>query len=364
MQCGIITHYDVHNHGAILQLLALKNVLKKRFNIEAKALQFEKNYDFLGSDLKNKYNISIRSFGYYWDYFKERGISAFYYNFQKRKTLEKFKMTHSLVGKYYTDYANLDYIIIGSDEVFALHTGPTPVFWGHGLPSDRVFSYAGSFGPTTLEDIYRLHCAALASSGLSNMNGVSVRDQNSKEIIYSLTGIDTPVVVDPVLLYGYPDEIAQQKKQLRDKYMIVYAYDKRMNSADEVDNIVSFARRNKLKIVSPGFYHKWADLNVNTDPIELLGWFKYADYVITDTFHGTVMSLITNRPVSTIVRDNSNKLLNLLKEYHLEDRLMKNIATDLPQQFPRPINYIKVNGYVEQRRLDSLKYLQKQINEE
>ena len=43
MKFGIITHYDVHNHGAILQLNALKEFLATR-NIDAQALQFDKNY--------------------------------------------------------------------------------------------------------------------------------------------------------------------------------------------------------------------------------------------------------------------------------------------------------------------------------
>ena len=61
MKIGIITHYDVHNHGALLQLNALIQVLKKEFNAEAKALQYDKNYDFLGVELKAKYVLSFKS---------------------------------------------------------------------------------------------------------------------------------------------------------------------------------------------------------------------------------------------------------------------------------------------------------------
>ena len=65
---GIVTHYDVHNHGAILQLNALVQVLRERYAIEAKALQFDKNYDFLGHKLKAKYDISAKSIGIYVKY--------------------------------------------------------------------------------------------------------------------------------------------------------------------------------------------------------------------------------------------------------------------------------------------------------
>lgn len=60
MRIGIITHYDVHNHGALLQLNALIKILSKQ-GIQAQALQYDKNYDFLGVKLKNKYNISVKS---------------------------------------------------------------------------------------------------------------------------------------------------------------------------------------------------------------------------------------------------------------------------------------------------------------
>ena len=57
MKIGIITHYDVHNHGAILQMNALIKVLRQKFNADAHALQFDENYDFLGRELKAKYDV-------------------------------------------------------------------------------------------------------------------------------------------------------------------------------------------------------------------------------------------------------------------------------------------------------------------
>lgn len=61
MKYGIITHYDVHNHGALLQLNGLKQVLMQQ-GIEAFALQFDKNYDFMGRAMKAKYEVSVKSF--------------------------------------------------------------------------------------------------------------------------------------------------------------------------------------------------------------------------------------------------------------------------------------------------------------
>lgn len=359
---GIITHYDVHNHGAILQLTGLVNVLKKEFAIDAKALQFEKNYDFLGHELKAKYDISLKSVGIYLKYFKENGLAQFLYNFKKKRILDNFKKQYRLIGPYYTECGELDGVIVGSDEVFALHTGPTPVFFGHACPSDKVFSYGGSFGPTTLEDVERLHCHEFVASGLKSMKGLGMRDRNTCEIATALTGKETVSVCDPVILYGYKDEVCNMTAPDIPPYMLLYAYDRRMNDSAETAQIRTYAKKNGLKIVSPGFFHKWVDYNINVDPIELLRYFKFAECVVTDTFHGSVMSIITGRNMAVKLRDNANKLQNLLEEYGLKDKVVSE-DWNLDEILARPINYQAVKTEILRRRNESLEYLRKMIED-
>lgn len=356
MQYGIITHYDVHNHGAVLQLNALSQVLKQNFQIEAKALQFDKNYDFLGIGMKAKYNISLRSAGIYLDYLRHYGLSRTLFNVKKKKLLDDFKRKNRLIGPYYTECGALDGVVVGSDEVFALHTGPSPVFFGHACPSDRVFTYAGSFGPTTLQDIQRLHCEAFVRSGLESMKGLGMRDRNSAEIARELTGKEVPLVADPVILYGYEKEIASFASPGLPPYLLVYAYDRNMNEASEVERIRAFARKKGLKIVSPGFYHAWADYNVNVGPVELLRYFKYAECVVTDTFHGSVMSIITNRNLAVTLRGNGNKLFNLLQEYGLVGRILAD-GRSLEDVCGNDVDYDSVRKEIVRRRAHSMDYL-------
>lgn len=360
MKYGIITHYDVHNHGAILQMNALVKVLNKNFGIEAKALRFDKNYDFMGRELKAKYEFGLKAVGIYFKFMLERGLGAFLFNVKKKKTLDSFKKRESLVGNYYSESEKLDAVVVGSDEVFALHTGPTPVFFGHALPTDKVFSYAGTFGPTTLDDIKKRHCEAFVGGGLNSMVGLGLRDQNSIDIAKSLTDRDATLVVDPVLLYGYEDEIAQMQRPELSKYLLVYAYEKRMNDSAETSKILDFAHRNGLKVVCPGFYHKWADININVDPVELLRYFKYAECVVTDTFHGSVMSIITGRELAVKLRDNSNKLLNLLKEYGLDNRVIDE-EWDLDRLFAMKQDNEFVAREVRRRREESMTFLKQMI---
>ena len=361
MKYGIITHYDVHNHGAILQTNALVKVLEQRFKITAYVLQYTKNYDFLGCDKRDKYEFSIKSIKHYFDYLLSRGLRLFLFNIRKKIIFEKFKKDEKLIGEYYSKCKQLDGVVIGSDEVFALHTGPTPALFGYALPSDKVFSYAGSFGPTKLSDILSLHCIEFVKGGLSGLNGLGMRDQNSINIAEKLTGKKAWLNVDPVLLYGYEKELSQFKP-INKKYILVYAYETRMNNKDEYQNIISFAHKKGLKVICPGFYHKWADKNVNVSPIELLRWFKYAEYVITDTFHGAVLSLITGREMAIKIRDNANKLKNLLMEYKLEHRII-NDNWNLSDIFSSKLDMVKINEEIVSRRKSSMDYLRSMIEQ-
>lgn len=361
MTYGIITHYDVHNHGALLQLNGLKQVLKN-LNIEASALQFDKNYDFMGKAMKAKYDISMKSIGIYLRYLKEKGVACFLYNYKKRKVLNGFRKRAHLIGDYYTECGLLDGVIVGSDEVFALHTGPTPAFFGHALPSNKVFSYGGCFGPTTISDIEKWHCRSFVASGLKTMIGLGMRDQNSIAIAEELTGKKPELVCDPVILYGYKKELQAKERPMKEKYMIVYAYDNRLNEPSEYMHIKKYAKEKGLIIVSPGFFHKWVDKNVNCDPIELLNWFQYSECVVTDTFHGCVMSIITGREMAVKLRDNANKLLNLLEEYGIVDRKLED-DWNLNSIFSKGVNWEKTNQQIIERRASSLDFLKRMIAE-
>ena len=360
MKYGIITHYDVHNHGAILQMNALIKVLKKNFDIDAQALQFDKSYDFMGRQWKVKYELGIKSIGIYIKYLLERGLKIFLFNVKKKGLFEDFKTKENLIGEFYADAKGLDAVVIGSDEVFALHTGPTPVMFGHALPTDKVFTYAGCFGPTKIEDIKRMHCKAFVASGLASMNGLAMRDQNSIEIAKELTGRDSKLVVDPVILYGYEKELAKLDDPKLPKYLLVYAYETRMNAPEETQKIIKYAHSHGLMVVCPGFYHEWADININVDPVELLRYFKYADWVVTDSFHGCVMSIITGRELAVKLRDNGNKLLNLLQEYGLIDRVIDD-SWNIETIFTRKQNNEFVVKEVTRRRAESMAYLKEMI---
>lgn len=360
MKYGIITHYAVHNHGASLQLNALKKVLKQDFDIDARALQFETNYDFAEKSVKEKHQISIHSIGYFLNYIRERGVRIFVFNLLKKRLFCRFNAQEKLIGPHSNACEHLDAVVVGSDEVFSLFAGPTPEFFGYNLPSKKVFSYAGCFGPTTIEDVRRVHCEEFVKNGLNSMVGLSMRDQNSIAVAKEFTGKVAELVVDPVILYGYKDELTKQTSPRLPKYILVYAYESRLNDPKEYQAIQDYAHSNGMIVVCPGFYHRWADKNINTDPVELLRYYKYAECVVTDTFHGCVLSIITGRDMAVRLRNNTNKLLNLMKEYGIDDRAIDD-NWNLTKIFSRKVNWNAVNVQVEKRRAASKDFLKRMV---
>ena len=136
-----------------------------------------------------------------------------------------------------------------------------------------------------------------------------------------------------------------------------------MNDEAEIKKIKNFARKNKLKVVSAGYYHKWCDKCVDASPVDLLGYFKYAKYVVTDTFHGSVMSLITNANFAAKIRGNKNKLYDLLERFDLSGQVVEDFGI-LEKIFADEIDYKKVNDLMDNFRKSSLEYLNSCLNME
>lgn len=367
MKAGIITHYDVHNHGAHLQMYALVQILKL-FNYDAKALRFRKNYDFMGGErIEGKYSISVKSLPIYLKYLVQNGFSQTMYNYEKRKILSKFREEQEIIGEYYSEAKELDVVVIGSDEIFSIEAGPNPWYYGIGIPCSKQISYAASFGPTTIKLIKEHNVGALVEAGIKHLNSISVRDKNSSDIVYHYTGKYPDIVCDPVLLYGFPEEQNDEifsafKKECKEEYCIVYSYDYNMNDELTVRAIREYARKRNLKIYSVAYYHKWCDKNIQVAPLDIFKWFANAKMVFTDTFHGSVISLTSGTQFISQIRGNANKLSFLLEQYGVSERKVKDFSY-IEKIAETPINYKIVDKTILKIRQDSMTYLKKALGE-
>ena len=194
----------------------------------------------------------------------------------------------------------------------------------------------------------------MISDGLHHMDAVSVRDQNSLETVKKTAGIDATLVCDPVILYGYEKEMQSFAPPMKG-YILIYSYDKNLNDAAECNHIKAYAEKHGLKIVSVGYYHRWCKC-IDASPFELLGWIKNAALVVTDTFHGSVMSIICNTSAVVKLRGNQNKLRFLLSEYGLQDRTISDFS-EMESVADKSVDFDKVNAAIRERRAASMKFL-------
>ena len=325
MRIGILTHYDVNNQGAQLQLYALWMKLKEMGHRPV-VLTYRKNFDFEPVlELRNQ--ISIKSVPYILKHFLyKKGVALTWHNVRKYLIHKKFRKDTFEFASYCL--ADVDVAVVGADGVFSLENGVNIMMFGHGVHTSYLIAYAPSAGQTDIGRVKAFHCENLMASGLKNFQFLSVRDGATARLVKELTG-DSPVIVcDPVLLYDFSKLKTKCKIPLR-KYMIVYGYDRHFVEKSEIDVLKSFAKKRGLLLVSPGCYHAWCDRNIPCDALQWIELFRHAECVVTDTFHGTIVAAITGRPMAVYVRQsiNANKLTDLIERLGLPDRRITDISS-------------------------------------
>lgn len=355
MTVGILTHYNVYNQGAQLQMYAMKRWLEAQGH-RVYILTYEKNFDFDQSEA-SKNSGSFRSFGYYIkNYLFGKGLGLTIFN--TRKVLALKKAFSKLETAPYDDN-DCDVIIIGSDEVFSIDVGCNKMMYGHGLGDTPAVAYAPAFGRTTEELLKKFNCYDIVRDGLKKMYALSARDSHTKEMIYSMTGREVPMVCDPVMLYdgkGFYTDV----KTIHKKYLLIYSYDRNMIDPAEIEEIKAYAKKHKLMTVSIGTYHKWCDRNIVCNAEEWYTYFRDAACVITDTFHGAVVSMKNHCNVAIYIRESINafKLESLLAETGMQNRRLPSItAANLEKVLGESIDYSVVDQKIDQMVKFSEKYL-------
>lgn len=223
----------------------------------------------------------------------------------------------------------LDALVIGSDEVFNCTQSSEAVgyslqLFGRENRAKRLLSYAASFGSTTLERLEQFGVREEIGQHLAHFDAISVRDENSAGIVRELCGIEPDQNIDPVLLYEFQevDDIPVPQKD----YIVVYAYAGRIHD-DEAEEIRAFAKKYNKKIITLGFYQPFCDEYALVSPLEVLAYVKHADYVISDTFHGTVFSIRYQKKFAALIRQsNRQKLADLLHRFDLDAHAVSSLS--------------------------------------
>jgi hypothetical protein len=186
---------------------------------------------------------------------------------------------------------NYDLVIVGSDEVWNLKHpwyGGYPLFYGSGLRTQQLASYAASFGnypaAAGLEPYW--------AERLQNFKWISVRDENSRAIIQTALGIDPELVLDPCL--QFPPKVGASTLNGRQPYVAIYGHNFTEWFKREVR---CWAGAHGYTLVSIGYRNDWADRQwLTAGPEEFAEFIAQADAVATNFFHGCVFALLNRKP--------------------------------------------------------------------
>lgn len=370
MRIGIMSMQRITNYGSFLQAYGLKQVVEelsgKEGTVEFVDYQPESPVAHVEESVSNRRCLVTRVINMlspsYRRYRNEQlkignTFSEFCDAYQ-----QEFLPTLGVSDK--RNYCpKLDLLIIGSDEVFNCTQPESTVgysrqLFGKDHNARKLISYAASFGSTSIEKLEKYSIAQEVREMLETFDALSVRDENSSLIVNELCHRTPEKHIDPVLLYNFP-EVDKIEVKLKD-YLVVYAYADRIQK-DEAVAIRKFVEQKQKKVVTLGFWMPWADEYVLASPLEVLAYIKHADYVVTDTFHGTVFSIKYQTPFATIIRkSNQEKLGDLLDTFELQKRQVvdvEDIGKVLEMSLPETVKKL-----ITDKQCEARSYLQHELS--
>lgn len=275
MKIGILTFHEGLNHGAYLQTFATMRLLEN-LGHDVTVINYKNKEHWLQEDVR--------------PWFAYRRPIRFFDHFKKKRAFEidhkKFNLTPFTKDPKKIHEWSFDLVIVGSDVVWNYKIfGYDSVYFGD-FRTEKKISYAASSGWVNNGEE---HPDGMAK-GLCSFDAISVRDENTRAIVKMATGKDTPIVLDPTLLYDFSDDEIMTKriKELGD-YLLIYAY---ITDDFMIKKITEMAAHRGLMTLSVGYRQLWCDMTLmDVGPLEWLSFYRHAKCVATSTYHGTIFAL-------------------------------------------------------------------------
>lgn len=249
--------------------------------------------------------------------------------------------------------AAFDRFIVGSDQVWNTDiTGNDLNYYLSFAPPQKRFSYAASLGVKEFGDDQ-----ATILAELQRFSRISVRETDAKKYLDFLGLSDVRVDIDPVLLLDEKDwETVEKHRYDHRKYVLAFNV---TFSQDVIDQAVKLGKAENMQVIYVGPFAK--DHRVKYLPFpkigELLNLFHHAQYVITNSFHGTAFSIVYKRRFSaqTELADGRNsRIQNLLDMLNLSNRI--NCASIAAET-----DWETVGTLLQLRRQEAVEYLAKVV---
>lgn len=356
MKIAVITLHRVFNYGSVLQAYATQKIFEKLgYDVEI--------IDYIPSAWQNKnlfWNISI-SRGFLKDmiYRLFRAISIIL----KKKSFGGFlKRFVRMTKKYYSidelckNPPVADIYCTGSDQVWnSKYNGIDRAFFLDFCPNGcKKIAFSSSFGKTELPKEEEEEM----KSYLAGYELLTLRENSAVEIVEKM-GLNGSWVLDPTLLIDKKDWIKLSSKRLiKEKYLILMLLYSEDNNATEIARKIADAKGLKLvKLSWEMLKDRRVDiLKTHRKPEDFLSLFYYADFVVTNSFHGLAFSINLNKQFVVVKRNEFNsRIESLLELVGLEERMIEN---DVDMMLvDNIVDYAPVNDILDAEREKTMQVL-------
>lgn len=368
MKIGILTLPLETNYGGILQAFALQHTLHKMgHDVITIDRHNRKEYPswwihlggyskrLIQHHLQGKKNVSTK-----WNPFlspeEYARISSETHSFIDRNIkLTKRVFSDELAGieKEY----QFDAYVVGSDQVWQDYYCPASFLDFVHRPTVKRVTYAASCNHSSFlnNPLKVKECGKLAEL----FSGISVREFYLVSLCKERLGIDVQWVLDPTMLLSPDDYLAASDNRVgKEPVLFTYILDVDKKKTAAINYISSnlglpIVGGNRL-----GESQNGTDLYPSVD-----NWIHNLNrsrYVITDSFHGTVFSILFNKPFISIGNQKRGiaRFKSLLEQFGLEDRLVVDFDEDIIlERIQHKIDFSVVNGVIQKERLKSLNFL-------
>lgn len=374
MKIGILTQPLFTNYGGILQNYALQRVLKdlghevytidrsfppKSYHIKCASIIKYSLFRLFGEKKRIKRWLTKKEYSAI-SLNTEKFIDKY---IQRTKTITNNKELFQLKEEYL-----FDAYMVGSDQVWRPKYSPNiSNYFLDFVANDktvRKIAYGASFG-TDKWELSKKETSEFKSL-LKNFDAVSVRENSAIDLCREFFDVDVDLVLDPTLLLSKEDYfslISSGYPPNKTGNLFSYILDNDSNK-NKIVNYISHRKKIKSIEVKPnkdifdlGKYR----LDDYTYPA-VEKWIKTiceAEFVVTDSFHGTVFSILFNKPFISIINKErgATRFYSLTKLFGLEDRLIEEYSDKLDLIVEKPIDYKRVNAILEGLRQDSINFI-------
>lgn len=324
---AILTYHSGYNYGACLQAYALQTTLKK-LGYDSEIINFEPDAFVASREMFSRRPRRIKEIIKnitrlpYWKSLHERERMFDSFTTDVLKATPRYR-TEAEVIEHATDY---DCIICGSDQIWNIskeHDAPAanPIFFLNFPKKQRRVAYAASFA--SFVKIAHLHEDEFMP-WLKLFDYISVREQDGYDYLKS-RNIDCELTLDPTILLDKEDyEPICRERLIEGKYIAMFGWN---TNTDLVNVAKSVSKKMGLPVYNivppPRKMFCGIPRKLDVGPKEFLSIIKNAEFVVTNSFHGTAFSTTFEKPyVSVVTGKADSRMASLLHQLGIENHLV------------------------------------------